>query len=247
MGGETLIADIKQLPAAHYMEVSLGSRQETCPSRYWQVDLNQHAEISFNEAADRLRELFLESVHLHLRSDVPIGVALSGGIDSSSIVMAMHHLQPDIAIHAFSYVADEPSISEERWVDLVGQTAKATIHKVRTNPNELLTDLDALISSQEEAFVCTNMFAQRRVFRQTGEAGIKVMLNGQGADELLGGYYYYIAARLVSLLRQGKWAKVVPLLRGASSLPGMGTVWLWLRAIRLFDAAKLTGSSAPFD
>jgi len=230
-GGETMIGDIKQLSAAHCMEVPLDTLEAARPTRYWQVDLHQRAKLSFDEAAHRLQELFLKSVRLHLRSDVPVGAALSGGIDSSSIVMAMRHLEPDIDIHAFSYVADDSAISEERWADLVGQTAKITVHKVRSNPDELIADLDALIDLQGEAFGSTSIYAQRRVFREAHEAGIKVMLDGQGADELLGGYHYYISARLASLLRQGQWSNLASFARRASTLPGLGMFQLWLRAM----------------
>ena len=238
-GAETLITDIKQLPAAYYMELSLDKPEAAHPVRYWQVDFSQRAELSFDEAAKRLQELFLENVRLHLRSDVPIGAALSGGIDSSSIVMAMRHLEPDIDIHTFSFVADDPRISEERWVDLVGQAANATVHKVTFNPDELVKDLDALVGSQEEAFGSTNIYAQRRVFRQAHEAGIKVMMDGQGADELLGGYHYYIAARLGSLLRQGRWTEGLRLVRNASTLPGVGMLWLCLRAMDFLMPSSL--------
>lgn len=230
-GGETLLADIKQVPAAHYLEVAVDNPHAAQPVRYWQVDLNQRAELSFDDAAGRLRDLFLESVRLHLRSDVPIGTALSGGIDSSAIVAAMRYLDPTLSIHTFSYVADDPAVSEERWVDLVGATANTVVHKVKASPRELLTDLDELVRAQGECFVSTSMYAQRRVFQRAGETGIKVMLDGQGADELLGGYHYFIAARLGSLLRQGRLDEAVQFLWNASRLPGVGAWWLWLRAI----------------
>jgi asparagine synthase (glutamine-hydrolysing) len=75
------------------------------------------------------------------------------------------------------------------------------------------------------------MYAQRRVFQRAGEAGIKVMLDGQGADELLGGYHYFIAARLGSLLRKGRFAAAVRLFWNASRLSAVGASWLWLRAM----------------
>jgi asparagine synthase (glutamine-hydrolysing) len=98
------------------MEVLLDQPQAAQPVRYWDIDVEQKSEVSFDEAAKQLRDLFIESVRLHLRSDVPVGTALSGGIDSSSIVMVMRHLHPKLDIHAFSYVAQDPRISEERWV-----------------------------------------------------------------------------------------------------------------------------------
>jgi len=219
-GGETFFAHVQQLPAAQYMEVSLDDPGSPEPVRYWQVDLNQKADLSFDKAAEQLRDLFLESVRLHLRSDVPVGAALSGGIDSSSIVAVMRLLDPDLVIHSFSYIADDPNFSEERWVDVAGRAARVVVHKVRTTSEELVDDLDRLIGVQGEPFGSTSMYAQNRIFQKARETGIKVMLDGQGADELLGGYYNYLGARVGSLLRQGRWAKAIKLSHAASRLPG---------------------------
>src|ERR1019366_3873569 len=81
-GGETMWSEIRQVPAAHYLEVSLDRPGEGTPVRYWDLPGEEPLDLSFNEAAEQVRELFLQNIRLHLRSDVPIGAALSGGIDS---------------------------------------------------------------------------------------------------------------------------------------------------------------------
>jgi asparagine synthase (glutamine-hydrolysing) len=224
-GGETLFADIQQLPAAHFLEVPLDRPADLRLTRYWKVGLDEPLDVSLEEATGRVRELFLESVRLHLRSDVPVGAALSGGIDSSAIVTAMRQVEPRLQIHAFSYVAEDPALSEERWVGIAGQRAGAVLHKVQPTPHELVADLDRLIYLQDEPFGSTSIYAQHRVFQLAREAGITVMLDGQGADELLGGYRIYLAARLASLLRQGHWIEAVRFVRRASRLPGTGGLW----------------------
>ena len=78
--------------------------------RYWDLPRDETLDISFDEAARRVRELFLQNIRLHLRSDVPVGAALSGGIDSSAIVAAMRQVAPQAEIHAFSFIADEPAM-----------------------------------------------------------------------------------------------------------------------------------------
>jgi asparagine synthase (glutamine-hydrolysing) len=219
-GGETIFADIRQLPSAHYMVVPLDNPRAAQPVRYWDVDMGQRADLSFDEAAARVRDLFLENIRLHLRSDVPVGAALSGGIDSSAVVAAMRYVQgQNLDIRTFSYIADDPAISEERWVDMLGAAASATVRTVQPSADELVTDLDALIATQAEPFGGTSIYAQYRVFRLAHESGIKVMLDGQGADELLGGYYPYVGARLASLVRQGQWGDARRLL--AAPWPGM--------------------------
>lgn len=221
-GAETLFADINQLPSAHYLEVELDNPRQVKLSRYWQINLSDRLELSFEEAANQLRELFLESVNLHLRSDVPIGTALSGGIDSSAIVMGMRYLQPNLELHTFSYVASDPALSEERYIDIVGKSAGAVMHKVQSEPDDLVADFESLIKAQGEPFGSTSIYAQHRVFRLAREAGVKVMLDGQGADEILGGYPSYKGARLASLLRQHHWRETYQFTRAASATPGMG-------------------------
>jgi asparagine synthase (glutamine-hydrolysing) len=137
-------------------------------------------------------------------------------------------------LHAFSYIADDAAVSEEDWVDLVGERTGAALHKVRAEPDDLVGDLDRLIFTQDEPFGSTSIYAQYRVFRLAREHGIKVMLDGQGADELLAGYRQYIPARLSSLLRQGRFVEACRFARRASRLPGMsGMVRLCLQASRL--------------
>jgi asparagine synthase (glutamine-hydrolysing) len=221
-GGRTLFAEVRQLPAAHCLEVHLDRPGEARPVRYWQVNLDDRLNLPLEEAGRRLRELFLENVRLHLRSDVPVGAALSGGIDSSAIVTAMRHLEPRLDLHAFSYVADDRALSEERWIDEAGQAARAVVHKVRPAPGELVDDLDRLVYQQDEPFGSTSIYAQHRVFRLAREAGVTVMLDGQGADELLAGYRPYLAARLASLLRQGRLGQALGFLKRAAGLPGSG-------------------------
>ena len=218
-GAETMFAEIQQLPAAHYMLLPLNNPRAAEVKRYWRIDLSRKADLSFDEAATRLRELFLDSVGLHLRSDVPIGTALSGGIDSSAIVMAMRHLDPGIEIHTFSYTAEEEAVSEEHWADLVINAAGSRPHKVRPTSQELTADLNRLIDTQDEPFGSTSIYAQYRVFKLAHEAGIKVMLDGQGADELLAGYPFYLTARIASLLRQGQLGEANRLNKQAATLP----------------------------
>ncbi len=229
-GSDTLFADIHQLPAAHYLELSLDRVENAEPVRYWQLPLHDKLDISYEEATARLRELFLENVRLHLRSDVPVGAALSGGIDSSAIVAAMRCLEPPLDLHTFSYLADDPALSEEKWVDIAAARAGAVQHKVKPIPGELVDDLDDLVYQQDEPFGSTSMYAQHRVFRLARETGVTVMLDGQGADEMLGGYHIFLGARLASLVKQGHWLQAARFLHKAGRLPSRNRLRLLLQA-----------------
>jgi asparagine synthase (glutamine-hydrolysing) len=205
-GPGTLLSHIRQLPPGHYAKISLDAPLEITPVTYWSASTTDRIDISFDDAARHLRDVFLRSIQLHLRSDVELGAALSGGIDSSSIVMAIKYLQPKTQVHCFSYVADDCSISEERWIDTIAAAANSFLHKVHATPDNLVSDLETLTYAQDEPFGSTSLYAQYSVFRAAKKAGIKVMLDGQGADEIFGGYDYVIAARLASLIRQRRWS-----------------------------------------
>ena len=226
-GDRTMFAAVRTCPAAHWMSVDLDTSRVTAPVRYWEAASDERFTGTFEQAADELRARFLESVRLHLRSDVPVGAALSGGIDSSAIVMAMRALEPDLELHTFSYVADDPQLSEERWVDLAASACRARVHKTTATPAQLTADLDALLRAQDEPFGSTSIHAQYRVFAAAKAAGIKVMLDGQGADELLGGYHTFAAARLASLVRQGRVGEAIGFAQRARRVPGRSALLLW--------------------
>ena len=215
-GGGTLFAGVRQVPAAHYLELDLADPAPVEPVRYWRIDLGRRVDIPFEEAARRVREAFEESVRLHLRSDVPVGSCLSGGLDSTAIVLAMSRLRgPGQALHAFSYIAEDPAISEEPFVDIVGAAAPIEMHKIHLRAENLLADLPALIETQEFPFMSTSIYAQYKVFEAARAAGITVMLDGQGSDEIFAGYYTLIGARLTGQLARGRFGAIRPVLEGA--------------------------------
>jgi asparagine synthase (glutamine-hydrolysing) len=220
-GGDTLFQGIRQLPAAHTLEIRLDSPRPPEPMEYWRLEVRPTLGLNFEQAAERMREQFLESVRLHLRSDVPVGCCLSGGIDSSALVMAMRQIGgKDLELHTFTYVANDARVNEEPWSDLVAAAAGAIAHKVRPTPEDLIEDLEHLILTQEEPFGSTSIYAQYRVFRLAHEAGIKVMLDGQGADEMFAGYPNALPFRAFSLLRHDGWGAARRFLRQAACLPG---------------------------
>jgi asparagine synthase (glutamine-hydrolysing) len=108
-GFDTFVMGVHHVPPAHWLRVNLRQPSLTYTERWWNPSIAQTSRLSFADAAEKLREIFLDSVKLHLRSEVPLGVALSGGVDSSAIACAMRHLEPKMEIHTFSFVAvDSP-------------------------------------------------------------------------------------------------------------------------------------------
>ncbi len=108
--------------------------------------------------------------------------------------------------------------------------AQTVPHKTRISPDNFVADLDHFIYSLDEPFSSTSMYAQFCVFRLTQQAGIKVMLDGQGADEALGGYNYFYSLRLVSMLRRHRWREMFAFLRNNWNCPYFGGPRLVYRA-----------------
>jgi asparagine synthase (glutamine-hydrolysing) len=216
----SFIRDVQQLRPGHLLTVQLDSRLESDVSRWWAPSIQKTSDCSFAEASEMVREAFLQNIRLHLRSDVPLGAALSGGVDSSSIVCAMRYVQPDLPIHTFSFIAKGHPVSEEAWIDVVNSHVHAEPHKVFAQQSELMTDLDDMVLAQGEPFGSTSVYAQYRVYRLAREQGMTVMLDGQGADELLAGYGGYSGYRLLSLLSEKRLMEAVRFLRHWKRWPG---------------------------
>jgi asparagine synthase (glutamine-hydrolysing) len=220
-GADTMFADIRQVQPAHYMELSLDAPERIVERPYWRLEPMPADGMTLDGAAERLRELFVESVRLHLRSDVPVGAAFSGGVDSSGNVTAMRSLSGDgLELHTFSYIPEDPELSEERWISLVARETGAVAHSVTPGPQELQADLDRLIDVQAEPFGSTSIYAQYRVFQLAHDVGIKVMLDGQGPDEMFAGYRSYLPAHLAGLLFRGRFLAAARFVSALSSLPG---------------------------
>lgn len=211
-GERTFFDDVRTLPPGHRFTYDL-SRHRFDLHAWWKPTIAPVQRLTLDEAAEGLRTLMLDSVRLHLRSDVPLGAALSGGLDSSAIVGCMRHLEPDALIHTFSFIASGSAVSEEQWVDRMNAHVGAHAHKVSITPQELAADLDDMISAQGEPFGSTSIYAQYRVFRLARKRGVTVTLDGQGADELCGGYVGYPGPRVKSLLDQGRVWDAVAFLR----------------------------------
>ncbi|OJV59455.1 MAG: asparagine synthase (glutamine-hydrolyzing) [Burkholderiales bacterium 68-10] len=219
-GPDSFFAGVHHLLPGHWLTVDMSTGQANAPQRWWTPSIEERPGWTFADAVEQVREQFLQNIRLHLRSDVPLGAALSGGIDSSAVVCAMRHVEPDMPIHTFSFIAAGSDVNEERWVDQVNAHVGAVVHKVGATGAELARDLDDMILAQGEPFGSTSIYAQYRVFQLAREAGITVTLDGQGADEMLAGYIGYPGQRLRSLLEAGQLAQASQFFNGWAQWPG---------------------------
>lgn len=210
---ETLLRDIHQVPAGTFLRFKLEDLSQPAAEKCAPRTESNDAGIGFSEAVDQTRELFLRNISLHLRSDVPVGAALSGGIDSSAIVCAIRHLRPDQELHAFSFVAAR-GVSEEHWIDKAAGSARAICHKVKPAAGDLARDFEELVRGQGEPIGSASVYAQYRIFKEARANGIKVMLDGQGADEILAGYQRAVSSRLTDLIAERRPFKAAKVLFG---------------------------------
>lgn len=217
--GKTLLRDVQALPPAHTATLDFDTGILSAPRCYWRLRPTERV-IPFEDAVAECRERFLDNVRLHLRSDVPVGAALSGGIDSSAVVCAMRLLEPELDLQTFSYIAAEPGKSEEHWVDVVHSKVGGVCHKIRSCEEALAVDLPRLVRHQGEPFGSASIYAQFLVFERARREGVPVTLDGQGADEILAGYWPYVGTRAAELIREGHPFSALRL--AAHAVPGAG-------------------------
>jgi len=212
---ETFFEGVKQLPAAHYLILEDSNLRI---NRYWDIDPNNKLDLGTDEHAHHkyvkgFGDLFEDSIRLHLRSDVTIGSCLSGGLDSSAIVCVANkllfsdHVVPTELIGAkqktFSSCFDDPRFDERKHIESILSATSAEANYTFPSAQDLLQELPKLIWHQDEPFGSTSIYAQWRVMKLAAERGIRVMLDGQGGDELLAGYHPYFDSYWGLLLSGG--------------------------------------------
>ncbi|MGI1999992.1 asparagine synthase (glutamine-hydrolyzing) [Shewanella frigidimarina] len=245
----TFIADITHVQPAHITKYCLKTNSCIKNARWW-FPCIEEKKWTFEEAKTALRAAFLDSIKKHLRSDVPIGCALSGGVDSSAIVCSIRFLYPELPINTFSYIAQDESISEECWVDVVNEHVSAKSHKVYADHADLSSSINELVEVQGEPFGGTSIFVQKKVYEAARSAGVKVTLDGQGADELLGGYSGYPGQIIHSLIDKGRFISALSFLVKWKSWPNrslkeglLSTIWSFMPHSWFEYYQKITGKA----
>jgi asparagine synthase (glutamine-hydrolysing) len=206
----TFFAGVRSLPPAHNAVLPVDGRATApAPERYWSIP-EEGYDGDRAAAAREFAELFSASVRVHTRSDVPVGTCLSGGLDSSAIVCVADRLRrggglPHYEHHGFGYVPDDPAWSERRYMDAVVDRTGLRMTYVEVPSQRFSDSLVTIAAQQDEPFGTTSIAAQYFVFEAAKAGGMKVMLDGQGADEILGGYHHYFPLIAATLLRQRRF------------------------------------------
>jgi asparagine synthase (glutamine-hydrolysing) len=189
--GETFFQDIQKLPAASFLIYSLSTHQLEIEN-YWQVTSDLDNAIKDTEAIDKLRFLLSGSVEKSLRSDVPVGTSLSGGLDSSAIVALCNQKTSNQYTHqCFTAVFPGFERDEYKHAASVANAFGLTMNPVEIKQDEVVELMQKAMYHQEEPSVSASMLAQYKVYEIAKQQGVTVLLDGQGADEILGGYDKY--------------------------------------------------------
>jgi asparagine synthase (glutamine-hydrolysing) len=220
------------------IEVLPDGKLQRKSQNYYEISPELCTPSSGAAADERFAELLSDSLRLRLRSDVPVGACLSGGLDSSSLVcLAQRILQPlDGSLRTFSavYQPQDPC-DERRYVAAVIE--HSGVQNAQAHPEAALRPdaFAAFLSQHDEPVGGASVWAQHAVYRLVAEQGVRVAISGQGADECLTGYRGTMPAVHAALLRQGRWPGLAGLLPGLRTLArglspkGLYRAWLHLR------------------
>jgi len=199
----TFFDGVERFPPAHAV-IFNSSGEEKERWRYWIPDYTDiDHDLKQDEAVARFSELMQRSVKMRLRADVPVGSSLSGGLDSSTIVGLLAGERSVSAFKQNTFSAcfpDDPTISEEKEIDEVVQYTGVNSYKVAPDPKRLAEESALLHWHQEEPFLSASIYLQWCVARLARSNNTTVLMDGQGADELLAGYQFYFKQRQLDLL-----------------------------------------------
>jgi len=256
---ETMFSDVHQLRPGHCVTLpvfykNVESIEAPLTTRAWYELRPRSFAGNFDDAAWEFRHLFEQSIELRLRADVPVGSCLSGGLDSSSIVCVLNDFLRKQGVQffqkTFSACSEVDRFDERKWINLVVGKTGVDAHYVYPALDDLFKECSTITWYQDEPFGSTSIYAQWCVFRLAAQSGIKVMLDGQGADEQLCGYHVFFGPRLASLFKGCRlpdfFSELVGMqrLHGYSAIASLKFMLPYLLSGKLTDALRRIGGYA---
>jgi len=201
-GEETFFRNIKALRPGHFTLLKDGKLVIKAYD-IWHPESFEQSKLSFAEAVEQYRSIFLDSIKLQMRSDVEVGSCLSGGMDSSAIVCTAAKLT-DKPFQTFSsYYAEDSALDERHWIKLATEHSQAISHLVSPTPDKTI-DWFEKATWYNDLPVGAGFVSQYAVMQLAKEKGIKVLLDGQGSDELTAGYNHAFYRYFADLIRIGR-------------------------------------------
>ncbi len=231
-GEGSFYTGITQIPAGIAFEVDgVGRTREWS---YWSLDCPPSVDTRDPVAA--FRDLFEDSVRLRMRSDVAVGVSLSGGLDSGSIICAAARVTQQVdeperkPLLAFSYMT--PEFDETVYINEILEETGAHLKRLETNAHQMWDLMPQVLWYQDEPVHSPTAVVGFELMRLAASHGIRVVLNGQGADETIGGYFSYFRDYWRELLGGGRARKAWGEIRGYATTHGESPSRLMLAALR---------------
>jgi asparagine synthase (glutamine-hydrolysing) len=215
---------IESIPAGSAFELSVDGSWKAW--RYW--DLNGIQSVEDVNPPEAFAQLFEDAVRLRMRSDVPVGVSLSGGLDSTAIICAAARQRAEngssivAPLQAFSYTPKE--FDESKYIADTLDMSRAELSVLDVSPKEMWDSLPRVLWHQDEPVHTMTAVVGYHLMNLASKRGIRVVLNGQGADETIGGYFSYFADYWLELCARGKWLRAVAEIRAFSGVHG-DTKW----------------------
>lgn len=200
---ETFFEGVSQLPAGHYLVLESSEPLTPQLHRYWEIRTEPEINISDDDAIAEFRGRFENAVSLRLRSDVPVGVSLSGGLDSSSVVCVARRLSPNTRLETFSACFEDTELDEREYVAAVVRAIGGLSHLTFPDGPSFWKSLKEIIFHHDEPVGSPGAYAQWCVMSESRKKGVPVILGGQGGDESLCGYLKYQFFYWWHLLRRG--------------------------------------------
>lgn len=199
LGDRTLFSGIRKLLPAHRCVVDLRSGAYRV-ERYWDIDYRIAWDRTAEESTEALRALIEDAVHLQMRSDVPVGAHLSGGLDSSLVTVLAGRQHP-AGLQAFhGAFAEGEAFDEREYARAVARSSGVTLHELVPTARDFVDTMPRLAWHMDEPTAGPGIFPQYMVSRLASEH-VRVVLGGQGGDEIFGGYARYLVAYLEQALK----------------------------------------------
>ncbi len=204
---QTFYSDIFSLSPAHHLTIDLQKKSFQI-NGYWDIDKQACIKISEKDAIEQMDHYLTESVFKRLRSDVPVGVSLSGGLDSSTICSYIHKIVPNKKLHSFSATFPGFEKDESVYIKEVAGAFQIQMHEVTPTSYGLVEEFEKIAYHQEEPFPSSSIYAQYKVFESARKNNVPVLLDGQGADETLAGYHKYLHWYLQEVFSRNRFSRL---------------------------------------
>ncbi len=202
MPGEiTAFEGIKEVPPRHWMEIRCGSGLEIAQKQYWRAEYGSEIPAAPEEVTENIRGLLLSAVRSQLISDVPVGVMLSGGLDSSTLTVLMSQLRGDSGFHTFSIGFDEKSFDETSSAQAVADRVGTIHHRIPVKPHLVAEHLEKQSSFIDEPYADGSAIPTYLLSREARNH-VTVLLSGEGGDEVFAGYETHLAYKFRRIYRR---------------------------------------------